>query len=117
MDEDALAYLVSDLPGATISPTSVYGEARLEWTPTTAQFGTYDATVTVTDSGNAATDPASASRTFRVIVRAANAGPRLAPVGDKQATQGPALAFSLRGPAGDRTEGRRVGEEVVGKCG
>src|SRR3546814_1051305 len=88
MDEDALAYLVSDLPGATISPTSVYGEARLEWTPTTAQFGTYDETVTVTDSGNAAPDPASASRTFRVIVRAANAGPRLAPVGDRQATGG-----------------------------
>src|SRR3546814_3175316 len=41
------------------------------------------------------------SRTFRVIVRAANAGPRLAPVGDKQATEGAELAFSLRGADAD----------------
>src|SRR3546814_12759459 len=100
MDEDALAYLVSDLPGATISPTSVYGEARLEWTPTTAQFGTYDATVTVTDSGNAATDPASASRTFRVIVSAANAGPPLPPGGEQPANDGAPMACPPR--AADR---------------
>src|SRR3546814_1226530 len=33
--------------------------------------------------------------------RAANAGPRLAPVGDKQATEGAELAFSLRGADAD----------------
>src|SRR3546814_249226 len=41
MDEDALSYLVTGLPGATLTPTSVYGQALLEWTPTAAQIGSY----------------------------------------------------------------------------
>src|SRR3546814_2347953 len=87
MDEDALSYLVTGLPGATLTPTSVYGQALLEWTPTAAQIGSYTASVTATDSGNGLTDAASDSRSFTVVVRAANSAPLLAPVGNKQVTE------------------------------
>src|SRR5690606_30580025 len=97
MDQDALSYLVAGLPaGATISPTGVYGRALIEWTPTAAQIGSYDATVTVTDSGSGVATPASGSAAFRVIVRAANSAPQIAPVGNKAVTEGQDLAFSLR---------------------
>ncbi|HEY6817505.1 MAG TPA: putative Ig domain-containing protein [Croceibacterium sp.] len=97
MDQDALSYLVSGLPGATITATGVYGQALLEWTPVAGQIGTHDAVVTATDSGNGVGAAASDSATFRVVVRAANTAPQIAPVGDRQATEGQPLAFSLRG--------------------
>src|SRR3546814_6424945 len=101
MDEDALSYLVTGLPGATLTPPICYGQALLEWTPTAAQIGSYTASVTATDSGNGLTDAASDSRSFTVVVRAANSAPLLAPVGNKQVTEGQALSFDLRGVDSD----------------
>ena len=101
MDQDALSYMVSGLPGATLTPTSVYGRALLEWTPTTAQIGTYDAGVIVTDSGSGVVAPASDSRSFRVTVRAANSAPQLAPVGNKTLVEGQPFTFDLRGVDAD----------------
>ena len=101
MDEDALAYLVSGLQGATITPTATYGQARISWTPTSAQIGTYSAGVTVTDSGNGLVAPASAAASFAVVVRAANAGPQLAPVGNRSGAEGQVLAFALRASDAD----------------
>ncbi|MFA7603825.1 MAG: CARDB domain-containing protein, partial [Novosphingobium sp.] len=97
MDEDALTYVVDGLSGATITPTTVYGQALLEWTPTIAQIGAYDASVTVTDSGSGLVAPASASQAFRVVVRAANTAPQLAPVGNQAVREGEELVFDLRG--------------------
>src|SRR3546814_12759441 len=96
MDEDALSYLVTGLPGATLTPTSVYGQALLEWTPTAAQIGSYTASVTATDSGNGLTDAASDSRSFTVVVRAANSAPLLPLVGNKHLTEGQPLSFYFR---------------------
>src|SRR5690606_32676375 len=44
---------------------------------------------------------ASDSRAFRVVVRAANTAPQLAPVGDYDAREGEELAFTLRGADAD----------------
>src|SRR3546814_15582327 len=101
MDEDALSYLVTGLPGATLTPTSVYGQALLEWTPTAAQIGSYTASVTATDSGNGLTDAPSDSRRFTGFVRAATSAPLLAPVGTTPVTEGQAISFDLRGFARD----------------
>ena len=104
MDQDALSYVVSGLPGATLTPTAVYGQALLSWTPTSGEIGTYDATVAVTDSGSGTVTPASASAAFRVIVRAANAAPQIVPIGPRTVAEGQELAFTLRAadPDGDR---------------
>ena len=111
MDEDDLAFVIAGLPGATISEGASYGQAMVEWTPTAAQLGEHMATVTVTDSGNGLTAPASAATGFKVIVRTANAAPQIAPVGDKDVTEGANLAFTLRGvdPDGDVLTFRMLG--------
>ena len=52
--------------------------------------------MTVTDSGNGLVDPVSAVASFAVVVRAAHAGPQLAPVGNQAGSERQTLAFSLR---------------------
>ncbi|WP_353955672.1 putative Ig domain-containing protein [uncultured Sphingobium sp.] len=101
MDQDALTYAVAGLPGATITPTSVYGRALIEWTPTLAQAGTHDALVTVTDSGSGAVTPVSDTAAFKVVVRATNTAPQLAPVGNHSITEGETLSFTLGGADAD----------------
>ncbi|MBL8533517.1 MAG: putative Ig domain-containing protein, partial [Betaproteobacteria bacterium] len=98
MDQDALSYALAGLPaGATIAAAPQYGHAVITWTPQTGDIGARDVTVTVTDSGNAgAAATASDTATFRLTVRAANSAPVLIPVGDKQITEGQALAFQLK---------------------
>ena len=96
MDQDALTYAVSGLVGATLTPTAVYGKALLNWTPTAAQAGSYTAQVSVTDSGSGVTTPATTTASFKVIVRAANSGPQLVPIGPRQGTEAELLGFTLR---------------------
>ncbi|OZA67917.1 MAG: hypothetical protein B7X78_03850, partial [Sphingomonadales bacterium 39-62-4] len=49
------------------------------------------------DPASGVTTQATDSATFNVTVRAANAAPQLAPVGDQQAREGEELAFTVRG--------------------
>src|SRR5262249_1408461 len=50
-DQDPLTFSTQGLPpGATLTPTGIYGVAEFRWTPT--QTGVFDITFTVTDSGN-----------------------------------------------------------------
>ncbi|WP_410472981.1 putative Ig domain-containing protein [Faucicola mancuniensis] len=52
LDQDALSYVLQGLPaGAKLVQGVRYGEATIEWTPTTAQIGQYNATLIVKDSG------------------------------------------------------------------
>jgi hypothetical protein len=105
VDQDPLTYALEGLPpGATVTPTSVYGHAVVQWVPTMSDEGTYTATVGVTDSGNGgAASPETDATSFTVIVRTANAPPVLLPVGSKQAVEGQLLTFQLQAvdPDGD----------------
>ena len=51
----------------------------------------------MTDSGSGVVTPVSANALFKVTVRAANAAPQLAPVGNQSVAEGGDLAFTLRG--------------------
>ncbi len=98
MDQDPLGYAMSGLPaGAAISATAVYGQGMIQWTPTTADLGTYSVTVTVTDSGSG--DAAAAewdTATFVVTVRSSNRAPVLLPVGDRLAAEAQPLVIALQ---------------------
>ncbi|MGE1070959.1 hypothetical protein, partial [Pantoea agglomerans] len=59
------------------------------------------ALVTVTDSGSGVVTPVSDTASFKVVVRATNAAPQLAPVGNHSITEGEALAFTLSGADAD----------------
>ncbi len=98
LDQDPLSYELAGLPaGASIVPTAVYGFAEIVWTPTAADLGNHDATVTVRDSGNNGTGAVGESTGgFRIVVRNANSAPVLVPVGDRTVTEGAVLSFQLR---------------------
>ncbi len=76
-DQDNLTFSVAGLPpAATLTPTSFYGAATLNWTPTAADAGAYNVTFTVTDTGNGSTNlPSSTSQTIRLVVRASDTAP------------------------------------------
>ncbi|HND51734.1 MAG TPA: putative Ig domain-containing protein, partial [Pirellulaceae bacterium] len=95
LDEESLSYAIAGLPGATIAPGTRYGTARITWTPTTAQIGSYTARLTVTDDGaDGLVDPASSVTTFRVIVRATNATPTFPAPGRIVVTEGQPLSYA-----------------------
>ncbi len=95
LDQDSLTFDVEALcgslpPGLILTPTAVYGQALVEWTPSADDIGTYDLRFVVTDSaGNSATEDA------RVVVRTANTSPVLDPVGNRTVNEGEALQISL----------------------
>jgi RHS repeat-associated protein len=76
-DQDNLTFAMTGLPtAATLSTTTFYGQATLNWTPTALDAGAYNVTFTVTDTGNGTdTQPSSTSRTIRLVVRANDTAP------------------------------------------
>jgi hypothetical protein len=92
-DQDPLTFTAQGLPnqgqpgGATLTQQIQYGQALLNWTPTSADVGVYDISVQVTDSGLGPQGlgyvqplvpvPNTVAQTVRIIVRAANAIPEL----------------------------------------
>ncbi len=76
-DQDNLTFGVSGLPAAaTLTPSTFYGRATLNWTPTAADVGAYIVTFTVNDTGNGNTTlPSSSQVTIRVVVRATDTAP------------------------------------------
>ncbi|MDB5857580.1 MAG: hypothetical protein JWQ76_1269, partial [Ramlibacter sp.] len=88
LDQDALTITLDGLPQtASLVLDPQYGHARLVWTPTLADVGTYDIDIVATDSGLPPADagyalpanplPNTTRRHLRVVVRAANAAPVL----------------------------------------
>ncbi|NIP85756.1 MAG: hypothetical protein GTO03_09420, partial [Planctomycetales bacterium] len=100
LDEDPLVYSFSGLPAAaTLTPSPVYGVARLAWTPTAADLAgsPYDVTLQVQDSGNG--DPQEVLEDqigFRITVRQDNTAPVLLPVRDQMVAEQDTLALSLQ---------------------
>jgi RHS repeat-associated protein len=98
LDQDGLTFAMTGLPtGATLAPgPQRYGVAQFSWVPTTADAGAYTATFTVTDDGNG--DPHNAlsdQQAIHLVVRAADAAPVLAHVGDQAVVAGQTLTVAL----------------------
>ncbi len=104
-DQDNLTWRVNGLPpAATLTPSSFYGAATLNWTPTSADLGSYSVTFTVTDTGNSTTLPSSVSQTIRLVVRAndtAPAFPTTAPTATVAEGQALSLAVAATKAEGD----------------
>ena len=94
-DQDPLTFTATSLPaGAALTPSSIYGEATLDWTPTTADIGDHTITFTVTDSGNdGAAAALSTSHTVMLTVRETNGRPNLAPIGQQTVAEGQLLTL------------------------
>ncbi|MHC4994060.1 MAG: putative Ig domain-containing protein, partial [Planctomycetota bacterium] len=99
MDEDALFFEAIGLPGtATFTPSTTYGEAVFEWTPTDADLtgSPYTLTIRVTDSGNGVpAEVMSDEETIDIVVRDSNAAPVLLPVGDREVDELDTLTIAL----------------------
>ncbi|MEZ6135593.1 MAG: CARDB domain-containing protein [Pirellulaceae bacterium] len=103
LDQDALTISASGLPnGATITQSSIYGEATLNWSPTAADIGEHTITFNVTDSGNGdAARALSDSRTIKLNVRATNARPSLEPIGAQTVAEGDTLSLQMQATDAD----------------
>ncbi|ROZ61645.1 Ig-like domain-containing protein [Ramlibacter sp. WS9] len=88
LDQDALSFSAIDLPaGATLTPSTQYGQAILSWTPTEDDVRIHDLQVVVTDSGlgpqdagfipdpDAVITPNQRTQSLRIVVRSANQAP------------------------------------------
>jgi len=86
-DGNALTFSGSNLPtGATVAANGVFS-----WTPTFAQAGNYNVTITVTDNGSPA---ASDSEVVTITVGNVNAPPVLGAIGAKTVSEDQALTFT-----------------------
>ncbi len=104
-DQDPLQFAVEGLPtGAVFETTSVYGLARLKWTPDVSSLGTYNLTFRVTDSGNGNSSNAfTATRSMVLKIRESNSRPALDPIGEQTIAEGQTLVLQLTSsdPEGD----------------
>ncbi|WP_013334633.1 CARDB domain-containing protein [Gloeothece verrucosa] len=102
-NQENLSFSSVGLPsGATLTPTSVYGQARFSWTPTNADIGTHPVTIRLTDGGNG--DPnqiLTDELTFNLVTRTSNQTPVLTPVGNKTVNEGQTLTINLSAIDGD----------------
>src|SRR5262249_39030965 len=73
-DQDTLSFTASGLPaGASLTPSGVYGQAVINWTPAADDVGRYTVLITVADNGNG--DPTLVlkdQRTFTLAVHITN---------------------------------------------
>ena len=78
LDQQPLTFSASGLPAdATLTPSSIYGQASINWVPVAADAGVYGVTFEVTNTGNG--NPAliaSAQQTIYLVVRALQPVPR-----------------------------------------
>ncbi|PNY36631.1 hypothetical protein C2E31_12350 [Rhodopirellula baltica] len=97
IDQEPLEFSISGLPPqARIVAGARYGEAFLNWDPTTADLGHYDVTVSATDSGNGVmASRLTASQTFSLDVRATNQSPMLNAIPTITIGEGEAFARQL----------------------
>ncbi|PSF27638.1 hypothetical protein C7H19_24930, partial [Aphanothece hegewaldii CCALA 016] len=97
LDLEALIFSTNGLPeGAILTPTTVYGQAVLQWTPTATALGTHPITITVTDHGNGKNEQKlSTEQTFNLVVRQTNNAPVLSTLPDQTVTETEILSLML----------------------
>ncbi len=97
LDEDGLTFSAEGLPpGASLIPSTIYGQAFVEWSPTSSHIGDHSITFRVTDSGNGnSNNSLSSLRTISLKVRATNARPSLEPIGQQTVREGELLSIQM----------------------
>ncbi|MCA9051486.1 MAG: tandem-95 repeat protein, partial [Planctomycetaceae bacterium] len=87
---------------AVIESTGVYGQARIRWTPSTADIGSRTVTVSVVDSGNGnAADVLADTMSFRFAVRTTNSAPAIAADSEVTLSEGETLLLQPTGTDAD----------------
>jgi len=105
LDQQPLSFTATGLPAdASLTPSSIYGQASINWVPTAADAGVYGVTFVVTNTGNG--NPAlvaSDQQTILLVVRASNQAPVLQDPGTQTVAEGQTLTVSLSAtdPDGD----------------
>ena len=105
LDQQPLTFSAIGLPpGATVTPSSIYGQATVSWVPTAADAGVYAVTFMVTNTGNG--NPAlvaSDQATINLVVRASDQAPVLQNPGNPSIAEGQTLTVALAAtdPDGD----------------
>ncbi|MCA9139121.1 MAG: tandem-95 repeat protein, partial [Planctomycetales bacterium] len=105
IDQEPLTFSMVGLPGeARLVDAARYGEALLNWDPTTSDIGQYNVTVTVTDEGNGDISRSlSSSQSFVINVRDNNAAPTLTVPANATVDEGGTLSvvFTASDPDND----------------
>ncbi|MGA2068563.1 MAG: CARDB domain-containing protein, partial [Thermoguttaceae bacterium] len=103
--QDPLSWSAFGLPaGATLTPSSVYGQAVVAWTPAAAAAGTYTVSFQVADDMNGGAGPVLTNQqTIHVVVRATDSAPVLLPISNPTVAAGQPLTLPVQAtdPDGD----------------
>ncbi len=105
LDQQPLTFSATGLPtGATVTPSSIYGQATVSWVPTASDAGVYAVVFEVTNTGNG--NPAlvaSDQQTIQLVVRATDQAPVLQSPNDQTIGEGQTLTVALAAtdPDGD----------------
>ncbi len=97
LDQKPLTYSLTGLPvGATLTPSSTYGQATFRWTPNVVDIGSHQVTFRVTDDGNGnSAIRLFAEQTIHFVVRASNRAPTLNAIGNPTVAEGQTLTINL----------------------
>jgi YD repeat-containing protein len=97
-DQDPLTFGDLGLPlGATLTPSSTYGDAVVTWTPGAGDLGQSTVVFTVADNGNGnPADVLSDRRSIHIVVRQTDRAPVLVPVADQTIDQQQALVLQVQ---------------------
>lgn len=102
LDGEALTFSTDGLPeGATLTPTNVYGQAVLRWTPSATALGTHPITIRVTDQGNGKSEQISTEQTFNLVVRQTNHAPVWSTLPQLTVAEAEMLSLTLSATAPD----------------
>nr|WP_013334799.1 CARDB domain-containing protein [Gloeothece verrucosa]ADN18050.1 YD repeat protein [Gloeothece verrucosa PCC 7822] len=98
-NQETLSFSSINLPpGATLTPTNIYGQALFNWTPTSSNLGNHSVTLKVSDSGTGnLSNILSTEQTFNLIVRNNNSAPILNPINNLTVAEGETLTFTPLG--------------------
>ena len=97
LDQAPLNYSLVGLPaGATLTPSSTYGQAIFRWTPAVVDIGTHTVSFRVTDNGNGNSSISLfEEQTIQFVVRASNRAPTLAAISSPTVAEGQPLVVNL----------------------
>lgn len=105
LDQDPLTFGALGLPpGATLTPSSTYGETVFDWTPTSSDLGRSTVVFTVVDNGNGnPADVLGDQQSINLVVRQNDQAPVLVPMATQTIAQQQTLTLPIEAtdPDGD----------------